>query len=66
MMMKDLPQQTDQESLSQLSKEKLVSIIIEQAILLGEQQKIIEELRQEIQQLKVSRDLDSRASSKPP
>ena len=34
MMMKDLPQQPDQESLSQLSKEELVSIIIEQAILL--------------------------------
>jgi transposase len=65
-MMKHLPQQLDRESLSQLSSEELVSIIIEQAALIREQQKNIEELRQEIQQLKVSRDLDSQTSSKPP
>lgn len=58
-MMKDLSQQPDPESLSQLSKEELVVVVIEQ-------QKIIEQLRQEIERLKVSRDLDSQTSSKPP
>lgn len=66
MMMKDLPQQPDSESLSQLSKEELVSIIVEQASRISELQKTIEELRQEIIRLKVSRDLDSQTSSQPP
>ncbi len=65
MMMKDLPQQPDQESLTQLSKEELVSIIIEQATLLREQQKVILKTRQKIQRLKVNRDLNSQTSSKP-
>ncbi len=46
-------------SLNQLSKTELVQVIISQ-------QKIIEELKQEIAKLKVSRDLDSQTSSKPP
>ncbi len=46
-------------SLSQLSKSELVQLIISQ-------QKIIEKLRQEIAKLKISRDLDSQTSSKPP
>ena len=46
-------------SLNQLSKTELVQVIISQ-------QKIIEELKQEIGKLKVSRDLDSQTSSKPP
>ncbi len=50
---------TDPESLSQLSKSELVQLIISQ-------QKIIEKLRQEIAKLKISRDLDSQTSSKPP
>ena len=50
---------TDPESLSQLSKSELVQLIIYQ-------QKIIEELKQEIAKLKISRDLDSQTSSKPP
>ena len=50
---------TDPENLNQLSKSELVQLIISQ-------QKIIEELKQEIEKLKVSRDLDSQTSSKPP
>ena len=48
---------TDPENLNQLSKSELVSLIISQ-------QKIIEELKQEIEKLKVSRDLDSQTSSR--
>ncbi len=65
-MMKNLPPQPEPESLSQMSKEDLVSIIMEQAIVISELQKIIDELRQEIERLRVSRDLDSQTSSKPP
>ncbi len=50
---------TDPESLDQLSKTELVQVIISQ-------QKIIEKLKEEIEKLKVSRDLDSQTSSKPP
>ena len=57
--MKDLPQQPDPESVSQLSKEELVFVV-------KEPQKIIEQLRQEIEGLKVSRDKNSQTSSKPP
>ncbi len=62
----DLPQNLDRESLNQLSKEELVEIIIEQSKVIRELQKIIVELQQEIERLKVSRDLDSSNSSKPP
>lgn len=65
-MIKSLPQQPDRESLCQLSKEQLVSIIMEQAVVISELQTITDELRQEIQRLRVSRDLDSQTSSKPP
>lgn len=65
-MNQSLPQELDRESLSQLSKEELVEIIIEQNKTLRELQKIIVELQQEIGRLKVSRDLDSSTSSKPP
>ena len=46
-------------TLNQLSKDELVKIILTQ-------QKVIEELRIEIEKLKLSRDLDSQTSSKPP
>ena len=47
------------ESLNQSSKAELVQIILTQ-------QKVIEELQLEIEKLKLSRDLDSKTSSKPP
>ncbi len=65
-MNQNLPQDLDRESLNQLSKEALVEIIIEQSKVIRELQKIIYELQQEIERLKVSRDLDSSNSSKPP
>ena len=65
-MNQNLPQDLDRESLNQLSKEELVEIIIEQSKVIRELQKIIVELQQEIERLKVSRDLDSSNSSKPP
>ncbi|BAT56556.1 Transposase IS66 (plasmid) [Nostoc sp. NIES-3756] len=65
-MNENLPQNLDRESLNQLSKEELVEIIIEQRKVISELQKIILELQQEIERLKVSRDLDSSNSSKPP
>ena len=65
-MMNNLPQQLDSESLSQLPKEELVRIIIEQAIVNTELLSSIQELKQEIERLRVSRDLDSKTSSKPP
>ncbi|NMG22338.1 hypothetical protein DP116_23945 [Brasilonema bromeliae SPC951] len=66
-MNQNLPQKKlDRESLYQLSKEQLADIIIEQAIAIQQLQATIKELKQEIQQLRVSRDLDSKTSSKPP
>ncbi|AFY48013.1 Transposase IS66 family [Nostoc sp. PCC 7524] len=65
-MNQNLPQELERESLNQLSKEELVEIIIEQSKVIRELQKIILELKQEIERLKVSRDLDSSNSSKPP
>ena len=47
------------ESLNQLSKEELVEMILVQ-------QKLVEQLQLEIEKLTVSRDLDSKNSSKPP
>jgi transposase len=49
-----------------LATEQLVDMIIEQAIAIQELQKVIFELEQEILRLKVSRDLDSKTSSKSP
>lgn len=54
-MMKDLPQTPGLDSLNQLSREELVVLVMQQ-------QKIIEQLREEIERLKVSRDLDSQAN----
>lgn len=65
-MNQNLPQELDRESLNQLSKEELVDIIIEQSKVIRDLQKIILELQREVEQLKVSRDLDSKTSSKPP
>lgn len=65
-MMNNLPQQQDLENLSQLPKEELVKIIIEQAIVNTQLLSSIKELKQEIERLRVSRDLDSKTSSKPP
>jgi len=59
----NLPQQLDPESLCQLPKEELVKIIIEQAIVIRELQTTIKELKQEIERLHVSSDLDSKSSS---
>ena len=61
-----LPRKIDRESLSQLFKEELVEIVIQQAIAISKLQATIQELKQEIEQLRVSRDLDSKTSSKPP
>ena len=49
----------NQKQLNQLSKKELVEVILAQ-------QKIIEELKIEIEKLKISRNLDSKISSKPP
>ena len=65
-MEKDLPVKLDRETLLQLAPEQLVDIIAEQAIAIDKLNKKILELEQEIQKLKVSRDLDSSTSSKPP
>ena len=65
-MNQNLPQELDRESLNQLPKEELVEIIIEQSKVIRELQKIIYELHLEVERLKVSRDLDSSNSSKPP
>ncbi|BAY37627.1 transposase IS66 [Nostoc sp. NIES-2111] len=62
----NLPQDLNRESLNQLSKEELVEIIIEQSKVIRELQKIMLELQQEVERLKVSRDLDSSNSSEPP
>ena len=65
-MNQDLPSQLDRDCLSQLSKEDLVDIIIEQALVIQQLQAIILELKLEIESLRVSRDTDSKTSSKPP
>lgn len=65
-MNKNLPQQLDRENLSQLPTEELVNIILQQAIANRELQATIKELKQEIERLRVSFNLDSKNSSKPP
>ena len=57
--MSQQPESNKQEQLNQLSKKELVEMILTQ-------QKIIEELKIEIEKLKISRGLDSKISSKPP
>jgi len=65
-MQKDLPQKLDDESLGKLAPEELVNIIIEQARTIEKLNKTIAELKQQVEKLKVSRDRDSKISSKPP
>ena len=65
-MEKDLPLKLDRETLRQLATEQLVDMIIEQAIATETLNKKILELEQLVEKLKVSRDLDSSTSSKPP
>jgi len=65
-MMNNQPEQLDPKSLCQLPKEELVKKISEQAIVIEQLQATIKELKQEIERLRVSRDLDSKTSSKPP
>jgi transposase len=57
--MNQKPELNELEKLNQLSKKELVRMILTQ-------QEIIEELKQEIEKLKISRSLDSKISSKPP
>lgn len=57
--MSQKPELNNQKQLNQLSKKELVEKILAQ-------QKIIEELKIEIEKLKISRNLDSKLSSKPP
>lgn len=61
-----LPRKLDRENLLQLPLEQLVDMFIEQALATQELNKRIFELEQEVQKLKVSRDLDSQTSSKLP
>ena len=65
-MNKDLPLELKRERLNELPKEELVEMIIQQAIVINQLQATIEAVKQEIEQLHVSRDLDSKTSSKPP
>ena len=57
--MSQKPKLNNQQQLNQLSKKELVEVILAQ-------QKIIEELKIEVEKLKISRNLDSKISSKPP
>lgn len=63
---KNEPLELNSESLFQLSQAQLVDIVIEQAKSIQEFKKTVIELEVEIQRLKVSKDLDSKTSSKPP
>ncbi|MBD2248717.1 IS66 family transposase [Nostoc sp. FACHB-888] len=65
-MEKGLPLKLERETLLQLAPEQLVDIIVEQAIATEKLNSRILKLEQELEKLKVSRDLDSKTSSKPP
>ncbi|MEH2119113.1 IS66 family transposase [Nostoc sp.] len=65
-MNQNLPQELDRESLSQLPKEELVEMILRQAIVNRELFSSIQELKQEIEKLRVIANIDSKTSSKPP
>ncbi|MBF2008478.1 MAG: hypothetical protein IGS49_24300 [Chlorogloeopsis fritschii C42_A2020_084] len=65
-MEKDLPPKLDIETLKQLEKEQLVEIVMEQAKAIEQLKERVIELESVIEKLKVSRDLDSTTSSKPP
>ncbi|MFH7030250.1 MAG: DUF6444 domain-containing protein [Heteroscytonema crispum UTEX LB 1556] len=49
-----------------MSKQQLVDLIVEQVLAREKLNKRILELEQEVERLKISRDLDSKTSSKPP
>ena len=57
--MSQKPEFNRQEQLNQLSKQELVKLIMAQ-------QQVIDQLKVEIEKLKISRNLDSKISSKPP
>lgn len=65
-MGKDLLLKLERETLLQLAPSQLVDIIVEQAIAIKKLNSRILELEEKIEKLKVSRDLDSSTSSKPP
>ncbi|BAY66686.1 transposase IS66 (plasmid) [Calothrix brevissima NIES-22] len=65
-MGKDLLVKLERETLLQLAPEQLVDIIVEQAIAIEKLNSRILELEEKVEKLKVSRDLDSKTSSKPP
>jgi transposase len=65
-MKKNLPPKLNSEILKQLATEKLVEMILEQARAREQLKSRVIELEQEIEKLKISRDLDSTRSSKPP
>jgi len=65
-MKKNLPPKLNSEILKQLATEKLVEMIVEQARAIEHLKSRVIELEQEIEKLKISRDLDSTTSSKPP
>jgi transposase len=65
-MKKEPPLKLDSEILNQLAPSQLVEIIIEQAKAIEQLKSRVVELEKKIQELKVSRDLDSTISSKPP
>lgn len=65
-MGKDLLLKLERETLLQLTPEELVSIIVEQAIAIEKLNSRILELEEKVEKLKISRDLDSKTSSKPP
>jgi transposase len=65
-MEKNLPPKLDRESLRQLTTEQLVEMVMEQALAIEALKSRVIELESVIEKLKVSRDLDSTTSSKPP
>jgi transposase len=65
-MKKNLPPKLNSEILKQLATEKLVEMLVEQARAIEQLKSRVIELEQEIEKLKISRDLDSTTSSKPP
>ena len=65
-MGKDLLVKLERETQLQLAPSQLVDIIVEQAIAIEKLNSRILELEEKVEKLKVSRDLDSSTSSKPP
>ncbi len=61
-----LPPKSDLESLSQLPKEELVSIIVQQQRVIEQFKQEIEQFKQEIERLKAQHCTDSQTSSSPP